>query len=184
MSVVQSFIDPLHVTSRSTRANSERHDGRRKSYSVDGRQAKLVRVCVRSSYKMVISCCAVGCANRQGKANTSFYRIPFDGERRHRWIAAIRRKDWQPSKYSRICSEHFLQGKNHFLVTCNSFFVIPYRHPCPNGDPVKLSFNINEQVLPASVRLCSLPIHTDRPSLTVSSVTLSHTKNKQRRFCI
>uniref|UniRef100_A0A8C1LVD3 THAP-type domain-containing protein n=3 Tax=Cyprinus carpio TaxID=7962 RepID=A0A8C1LVD3_CYPCA len=60
---------------------------------------------------MVISCCAVGCANRQGKANISFYRIPFDGERRQRWVAAISRKNWQPSKYSRICSEHFLQGQ-------------------------------------------------------------------------
>uniref|UniRef100_A0A8C9ZGZ3 THAP domain-containing protein 1 n=1 Tax=Sander lucioperca TaxID=283035 RepID=A0A8C9ZGZ3_SANLU len=60
---------------------------------------------------MVISCCAVGCANRQGKANTSFYWIPFDVERRQRWVAAISRKDWQPSKYSRICSHHFLQGQ-------------------------------------------------------------------------
>uniref|UniRef100_A0A8C2PRQ7 THAP domain-containing protein 1 n=2 Tax=Cyprinus carpio TaxID=7962 RepID=A0A8C2PRQ7_CYPCA len=54
------------------------------------------------TYTMVISCCAVGCANRQGKANISFYRIPFDGKRRQRWVAAISRKNWQPSKYSRI----------------------------------------------------------------------------------
>uniref|UniRef100_A0A3B3SYW9 THAP-type domain-containing protein n=1 Tax=Paramormyrops kingsleyae TaxID=1676925 RepID=A0A3B3SYW9_9TELE len=49
--------------------------------------------------------------NGQGKANISFYRIPFDGERRQRWVAAISRKDWQPSKYSRICSEHFLPAR-------------------------------------------------------------------------
>uniref|UniRef100_A0A8C6S5E0 THAP-type domain-containing protein n=1 Tax=Neogobius melanostomus TaxID=47308 RepID=A0A8C6S5E0_9GOBI len=61
---------------------------------------------------MVIACCAVGCVNRQGcKPNVSFYHIPADQDRRRRWIAAINRKDWQPSKYSRICSEHFLQGK-------------------------------------------------------------------------
>uniref|UniRef100_A0A8C2FP22 THAP domain-containing protein 1 n=1 Tax=Cyprinus carpio TaxID=7962 RepID=A0A8C2FP22_CYPCA len=60
---------------------------------------------------MVISCCAVGCDNRQGKANISFYRIPFARERRQRWVAAISRKNWQPSKYSRICSDHFLQGQ-------------------------------------------------------------------------
>uniref|UniRef100_A0A8C9XTA9 Uncharacterized protein n=1 Tax=Sander lucioperca TaxID=283035 RepID=A0A8C9XTA9_SANLU len=31
---------------------------------------------------MVIYCCVVGCANRQGKANIYFYRLSFDGERR------------------------------------------------------------------------------------------------------
>ncbi|XP_051803372.1 uncharacterized protein LOC127533698 [Acanthochromis polyacanthus] len=61
---------------------------------------------------MVIACCAVGCTNRQGcKQNLSFYRIPLDKDRRRRWIATINRKNWQPSKYSRICSEHFVQGK-------------------------------------------------------------------------
>ncbi|XP_056135061.1 peroxynitrite isomerase THAP4-like [Lampris incognitus] len=61
---------------------------------------------------MVISCCHVQCAIRQGcKPNLAFYRVPFDADRRWRWIAAINRKDWQPSKYSRICNEHFLRGK-------------------------------------------------------------------------
>uniref|UniRef100_A0A8C6SIP4 THAP-type domain-containing protein n=1 Tax=Neogobius melanostomus TaxID=47308 RepID=A0A8C6SIP4_9GOBI len=46
---------------------------------------------------MVIACCAVGCVNRQGcKPNVSFYHIP----------------DWQPSKYSRICSEHFYKVRS------------------------------------------------------------------------
>ncbi|XP_070410399.1 uncharacterized protein [Nothobranchius furzeri] len=61
---------------------------------------------------MVISCCAVGCSNRQGyKANVAFYRIPADEDKRRLWLAAINRKEWQPSKYTRICSEHFLQGQ-------------------------------------------------------------------------
>ena len=39
-------------------------------------------------------------------------------ERRRLWICALRRasvpgenKQWQPSKYTRLCSEHFIKGK-------------------------------------------------------------------------
>ncbi|XP_045900641.1 THAP domain-containing protein 1-like [Micropterus dolomieu] len=69
------------------------------------------------------SCCAVGCTNRRGdKPGLCFYRIPSDKEnpeRRRLWICAIKRnitsvsgegKQWQPSKYTRICNEHFIQG--------------------------------------------------------------------------
>ncbi|XP_060774499.1 protein Wiz isoform X2 [Neoarius graeffei] len=31
-----------------------------------------------------------------------------DADRRRRWIAAINRKDWQPSAYQRLCSDHFV----------------------------------------------------------------------------
>ncbi|XP_041847555.1 uncharacterized protein LOC121643965 isoform X1 [Melanotaenia boesemani] len=61
---------------------------------------------------MVISCCAVGCTNRQGhKPGISFYRIPKNPERRRQWIAAINRKSWEPTALSRLCSEHFLNGQ-------------------------------------------------------------------------
>ncbi|XP_037650709.1 uncharacterized protein LOC119503167 [Sebastes umbrosus] len=67
------------------------------------------------------SCCAVGCTNRRGnKPGLCFYRIPSERdnlERRRWWISAIRRdsvpgesKQWQPSKYTRICNEHFING--------------------------------------------------------------------------
>ena len=44
-----------------------------------------------------------------GKA---FYRFPQDSDRRSRWVAAVRRvepdgKPWWPSKYDRVCSNHF-----------------------------------------------------------------------------
>uniref|UniRef100_A0A665T228 THAP-type domain-containing protein n=1 Tax=Echeneis naucrates TaxID=173247 RepID=A0A665T228_ECHNA len=62
------------------------------------------------------SCCAIGCTNRQG----DFYRIPSEKENPESrlWICALRRtsvpgegKGWQPSKYTRLCSEHFIKGK-------------------------------------------------------------------------
>uniref|UniRef100_A0A1X7VJM9 THAP-type domain-containing protein n=1 Tax=Amphimedon queenslandica TaxID=400682 RepID=A0A1X7VJM9_AMPQE len=56
---------------------------------------------------MAFSCCAIGCANRQGKPNVKFYTFPKNPERKNRWIAAVRRKNWAPSRFSRICSEHF-----------------------------------------------------------------------------
>lgn len=61
--------------------------------------------------RMVKSCCAVGCAKRAVKGcGVSFYRFPADLDRRARWIAAIKRKNWQPTKNSWVCSSHFISG--------------------------------------------------------------------------
>ncbi|XP_063228502.1 THAP domain-containing protein 2-like isoform X3 [Bacillus rossius redtenbacheri] len=35
------------------------------------------------------------------------YRFPKDPVRRARWIKAVRRKDWTPSSFSLLCSQHF-----------------------------------------------------------------------------
>lgn len=35
------------------------------------------------------------------------FRFPKENTRRQLWIKAVRRKDWEPTQYSRICSEHF-----------------------------------------------------------------------------
>ena len=63
--------------------------------------------------KMPITCCVYQCHNRQGKPNTRFFSFSKDEGRKGRWIAAIRRDKWQPSKYSKVCSTHFKQ----WLVT-------------------------------------------------------------------
>ena len=58
------------------------------------------------------SCCAIGCCNRSKKGSTvSFYRFPVNSERRARWISAINRKNWKPSEYSWLCSDHFAGGR-------------------------------------------------------------------------
>ena len=53
---------------------------------------------------MVWRCCAFGCINRGGqRLDIGFYRFPFKNEGRlRRWIQAVRREDWQPSKHSRM----------------------------------------------------------------------------------
>ncbi|XP_060776626.1 peroxynitrite isomerase THAP4-like [Neoarius graeffei] len=60
---------------------------------------------------MVFACCAVGCHNRQGqRAGLSFYRFPTDPDKRAKWIAAVKRHDWEPTEYSRLCSDHLISG--------------------------------------------------------------------------
>ncbi|XP_060770611.1 peroxynitrite isomerase THAP4-like [Neoarius graeffei] len=61
---------------------------------------------------MVFACCAVGCHNRQGqRAGLSFYRFPTDPDKRAKWIAAVKRQDWEPTEYSRLCSDHLISEK-------------------------------------------------------------------------
>ena len=51
----------------------------------------------------------MGCHNKYKKdSGIQFYRIPKDPDRRARWIAAISRKDWSPSEFTWLCSEHFI----------------------------------------------------------------------------
>ena len=57
------------------------------------------------------SCCAVSCTNRYRKGSgVHFYRFPDDKERRAKWIAAVARKNWEPTEDSWICSAHFVSG--------------------------------------------------------------------------
>ncbi|XP_014677462.1 PREDICTED: uncharacterized protein LOC106817312 isoform X2 [Priapulus caudatus] len=72
---------------------------------------------------MVLSCWIKGCRNRaDGKVTRGFYTIPIvrlhegdqtrilSEERRRVWLANINRKN-APSKYSKVCSDHFVKGK-------------------------------------------------------------------------
>ena len=56
-------------------------------------------------------CCAIGCSNEKVKGSEKgFFRIPTEPDRRWQWIAAINRKNWTPTEYTRICSDHFITG--------------------------------------------------------------------------
>ena len=72
-------------------------------------------------------CCVIGCANEGGTVDDngkkiSFHSIPaivnrddermVTTERRNAWIVAIKRDDWTPTKYSKVCSVHFHKGKH------------------------------------------------------------------------
>ena len=42
--------------------------------------------------------------------NFSFFRFPKDKRKKKAWIKAVNRDKWEPNEYSRICSEHFVDG--------------------------------------------------------------------------
>ncbi|MGH0132071.1 UNVERIFIED_CONTAM: hypothetical protein FKN15_066255 [Acipenser sinensis] len=93
---------------------------------------------------MVVACCAVGCSNRQSqKLNLSFYRIPKDAERRERWITAIHRKNWKPTTYSRLCSEHFIAENIEVLAEIEeeTVYQTPVRsEPATDDDQVDVEW--------------------------------------------
>ncbi|XP_057711999.1 uncharacterized protein LOC130929087 isoform X3 [Corythoichthys intestinalis] len=48
------------------------------------------------------------CLSEDRRRDLKFYRIPRDPERRARLTAAIRRENWAPNDYHRLCSSHFI----------------------------------------------------------------------------
>ncbi|XP_029458305.1 THAP domain-containing protein 1 isoform X2 [Rhinatrema bivittatum] len=69
---------------------------------------------------MVQSCSAYGCKNRYDKDKpVSFHKFPLTRPGLcEKWEAAVRRKNFKPSKYSSICSEHFTP--DCFKRECNN----------------------------------------------------------------
>ncbi|XP_015928050.1 THAP domain-containing protein 1 [Parasteatoda tepidariorum] len=60
---------------------------------------------------MVNSCSAVGCKNKNTKGtNITFHRFPLNNQHLLKlWLYQIKRGNWEPSKYSVLCSEHFTE---------------------------------------------------------------------------
>ncbi|XP_039283168.1 THAP domain-containing protein 1 B-like [Nilaparvata lugens] len=70
---------------------------------------------------MVATCSAYNCSNRFKKgSDISFYHFPKDPDLRKKWIIATKRKDFVPSKWSKLCSEHF--STDAFQIRPNAFF--------------------------------------------------------------
>uniref|UniRef100_A0A8L2R5C2 THAP domain-containing protein 1 n=1 Tax=Rattus norvegicus TaxID=10116 RepID=A0A8L2R5C2_RAT len=69
---------------------------------------------------MVQSCSAYGCKNRYDKDKpVSFHKFPLTRPSLcKQWEAAVRRKNFKPTKYSSICSEHFTP--DCFKRECNN----------------------------------------------------------------
>lgn len=60
-------------------------------------------------FAMVQACCVYACKNRCVKGcGKSFHQFPVDKNIRDKWVIATKRKNFKPSKYSVICSDHFL----------------------------------------------------------------------------
>ncbi|XP_072391359.1 THAP domain-containing protein 1 A-like [Diabrotica undecimpunctata] len=59
------------------------------------------------------SCSQRSCSSRSNidkkSSGISFHRFPKDPERRDIWIKFVNRGKWKPTKYSVLCSKHFLE---------------------------------------------------------------------------
>ena len=67
---------------------------------------------------MVNKCIAPNC-NSGYQSNKSIekvakFKFPVDAERRKKWICAVPRKEWEPTKNSVLCEKHFLDSD--FLI--------------------------------------------------------------------
>jgi len=78
---------------------------------------------------MPTTCSVKDCKKRGTQGGTiSYHRFPAiildEGERtrelstrrRQAWIASLRRKDWEPTEHSRVCSVHFISGSQMLYV--------------------------------------------------------------------
>ncbi|RVE65462.1 hypothetical protein OJAV_G00116830 [Oryzias javanicus] len=86
---------------------------------------------------MVQTCSAYGCKNRYHKdKDVSFHKFPLARpDVCGKWVAAMRRNNFKPTKYSNICSQHFT--KDCFKRECNN------RVLKENAVPSLFSFNLS-----------------------------------------
>ena len=60
-------------------------------------------------------CCVVGChrGTVRDKGKVNFFSFPTKNqEKRQLWIKAVKRSNWEPKRWTRICSDHFV-GERH-----------------------------------------------------------------------
>lgn len=67
-------------------------------------------------------CCVPGCSNQRTKdkargVSRSYYRLPANKAELARWLKLIRRDNWVPRSWDRICSDHFAGGLLSILST-------------------------------------------------------------------
>ena len=66
------------------------------------------RFSIFSRQSTMVYCTAFNCNNDGKKMKSlSFFQFPSDEKYRQIWIEKVRRVNWEPNKYSRLCSAHF-----------------------------------------------------------------------------
>lgn len=111
---------------------------------------------------MVQTCSAYGCKNRYNKdRDISFHKFPLARpDICGKWVAAMRRSNFKPTKYSNICSQHFT--RDCFKRECNN------RVLKENAVPSLFSFSLSmkseslENSFPSEILFpLSLPVTSD-----------------------
>uniref|UniRef100_A0A8C2WQY3 THAP domain-containing protein 1 n=1 Tax=Cyclopterus lumpus TaxID=8103 RepID=A0A8C2WQY3_CYCLU len=101
---------------------------------------------------MVQTCSAYGCKNRYHKdKDISFHKFPLARpDVGAQWVAAMRRNNFKPTKYSNICSQHF--SKDCFKRECNN------RVLKDNAVPSLFTFNLSIKVTHAHKEMTLLSL--------------------------
>ncbi|XP_055939658.1 THAP domain-containing protein 2-like [Argiope bruennichi] len=70
---------------------------------------------------MPSACCVPNCKSNYTKnsPNISVFSFPRDENTRRAWISAIKRDNFVPTKYSKVCAKHF--PENQFLTVREAF---------------------------------------------------------------
>lgn len=56
----------------------------------------------------MVQCVAINCSNRpETRKGLSFFSFPRDTKRRHIWVRKLRRQNYKPKPFDRLCSDHF-----------------------------------------------------------------------------
>ncbi|XP_046664296.1 THAP domain-containing protein 6-like [Homalodisca vitripennis] len=69
----------------------------------------------------MVSCVAYGCSNNSNKnkgSNITYHSFPKNEDLKRKWMNALKRKDWAPSKWSRVCSAHFKEADFDLTSLC------------------------------------------------------------------
>ncbi|XP_023946765.2 uncharacterized protein LOC112052071 [Bicyclus anynana] len=77
----------------------------------------------------MVSCSILGCKSRSERKDEAitFHSYPYYEAEKRKWIEVTGRVNWQPNKYSKVCSKHFSQES--FVQTKKTVHLKPFSLP-------------------------------------------------------
>lgn len=140
---------------------------------------------------MVGYCSAFGCKTKSLKGGPSFHKFPADKCILQKWLVAIKRENFKPTKHSRLCSDHF--ENTDFIVRFGqkyleksavpSIFNFPQhlqkrKAPVRNRNSAKRRKG-SESPVPISIPSCKIPIFPENTETEPSTSETSYIFNHQ-----
>ncbi|CAG4988637.1 unnamed protein product [Colias eurytheme] len=86
-------------------------------------------------------CCVIGCKN------VGIHKFPINPTIRRKWIAAVRIKNFEPKKTTRLCRDHFHENDYQSLSVTTG---LPCAHKFLKKDAVPSLFSWNQKKISAS----------------------------------
>ena len=74
----------------------------------------------------MVFCAALNCLN-YSKSKVSTFKFPANSKLRKQWLLKMKRKEFQPEKYSRICAVHFTENDFRENLAIRRFLVSDFK---------------------------------------------------------